>query len=711
MKLDAKNPEAHAGMARVKIEQNYDYKGAFAEVDKALAENPHLAAALLIRAELQLDNDEYDATRKTLNDVLAVNPSDVNAHAMLATIAFLRDDNAGYEAEKKKAFAINPKDAAFFHTVADYAVKEHRYKESIALENQAIQIDPKYWTALAAVGAGYLRMGDEANGLKALSAAADGDKFNVRTYNLLNLFEDIIPKKYETFTAPPVFRFRVPKGEKVMLERYLPPMLNHAWADMVARYGFTPETPVTIELFDDPDQYSVRTVGLPNFGALAVCFGHVITALAPSNGNLNWGNVLWHELGHVFAIQLSNGRVPRWFTEGLSEYETLVARPEWKRENDVDIWQAYANGTLPSVIELNARFLRAKDLGEMVVAYHMSSVTVEFIARRWGFPKIVEALKMYGKGKDTAEILPTITGLSIADFDKEFRKYLDQRLAPYKGTFKVVMSTYDDLTSFEMLAAQKPSDPGRQADLSLAELAAGDGDKAAAAVQASLKLEPQNKKALFADAELKIAHGDFAGARTSLEALIAAGGDGYDARIRLGRIALQAGDLVEAEKQIALAKKLDPERSEPYSMLAEAYFKHDREDDGLKELEKYVMIEQMEYAPVRKLVEKYALRKAWPKVRQYGEMALYINPEDAELHLEVAQSHAETADPDGAIFEYESALAADPPLRRPAVAEIGLANAYVDKKDLADARKALTEALKLEPENADALALAKKVGK
>jgi tetratricopeptide (TPR) repeat protein len=709
LKIDPTNPEAHAGMARVKIEQNYDYKGAFAEVDKALAENPHLASALLIRAELQLDNDEYDATAKTLAQVLATNPNDVTAHAMLATIAFLRDDSAAYEAEKKKAFAVNPKDAPFYHVVGDYAVKEHRYKEAIALENEAIKIDPKYWTALAAVGAGYLRMGDETNGLKALSTAADGDKFNVRTYNLLNLFEDVIPKKYETFNAPPVFRFRVPKEERAELERYLPRMLDAAWADMVKRYGFTPTMPVTVELFNDPDQYSVRTVGLPNFGALAVCFGQVITALAPSNGNLNWGNILWHELGHVFAIQLSNGRVPRWFTEGLSEYETLVARPEWRRENDVDIWQAYAHGTLPSVLELNARVLRAKDMSDMVVAYHMSSVTVEFIARRFGFPKIVEALKMYGKGKDTAEILPAITGLSIPEFDREFRKYLDERLAPYRGTFRVNLAMYDDGVTIEKAAAARPGDADAQADLALSKMQDGDGEKAAVAVQTALKLDPKNKKALFADAELKLAHGDAAGGKASLEALIAAGGDGYDARIRLAKLAVQAGDMADAEKQVLKAKQLDPERSEPYAVIGEAYFKHNREDDALHELEQYVMIEQMDYAPVKKLVTKLYGRKDWAKVRKYGEMALYINPEDPDLHVQVAEAHAQTGDPDGAIFEYQSALVADPPLSRPAVAQIGLAGAYLAKKDVANARKAIAEALKLEPDNADAKALSAKI--
>jgi tetratricopeptide (TPR) repeat protein len=403
--------------------------------------------------------------------------------------------------------------------------------------------------------------------------------------------------------------------------------------------------------------------------------------------------------------------VPRWFTEGLSEYETLIARPEWKRENDVDIWMAYQSGQLPSVLELNSRFLRAKDINDMVVAYHMSSVTVEFIARRWGFPKIVEALKLYGKGKDTAEVLQTITSLTTADFDAEFRKYLDQRLAPYKGTFKVQLAAYADITALEKAAAAKPDDADMQANLALGYIVAENGDKAQAAAQQALKLDAKNKKGLWAMAEVLGAKGDEGGAREKLEALIAAGGDGYDARMKLARMALAKDDLKEGEAQLTLAKKLDPERSEPYGLLAERLFKANREDDALRELERYAYIEQMEYAPVKKLVEKYTVRKNWPKVREFGEMALFINPYDADLHVALGDAYAATNAPDPAIYEYESALKAEPPLRRSAIAQLGLARVYVGKKDPATARKALQAALKLEPDNAEALALAKKIGR
>ena len=109
---------------------------------------------------------------------------------------------------------------------------------------------------------------------------------------------------------------------------------------MKARYDFVPKTPVQVELYSNREQFSVRTSGLPNIGIEGVCFGRVVAAMSPKSEPFNWGNVVWHELGHVFAIQLSKNHVPRWFTEGLSEYETIARRPEWQRELDPELYQA-----------------------------------------------------------------------------------------------------------------------------------------------------------------------------------------------------------------------------------------------------------------------------------------------------------------------------------------------------------------------------------
>ncbi|WP_428264705.1 tetratricopeptide repeat protein [Haliangium sp.] len=703
LKIDPNHPDAHAGMAQVKLEQSYDLAAARDHLDKALASNPRHLPSLLVRAGLEIDQNQWDAAEATLAEVFAVNPMSYEGRALLATVHWLRDDAKAYEAERRRVLAQNPEYAAFYHIVARSAVREHRYREAIALEEQAVALAPDYYEAMQALGTGYLRLGDEEQGLTWMRKAWEGDEYNVRTYNTLNLFEDELPKQY-SFVQGKHFKLRYPNREKDILRRYIEPLLDRAFEDMVARYKFRPANPLIIELFHDPQHYSVRTVGLPNLGALGVCFGHVITAMSPSVGEINWGMVLWHELSHVFAIQLSNSRVPRWFTEGLSEYETLRVRPEWRRENDADLWAALADGSLPSVAELNYSFM-TPDMQQVVVAYYQSAVTLEYIVETHGFDKVVEALRLFGKGQETPAVIEAITGQDVTAFDAAFRAYLAQRLAPYQGSFRVPTRGYDDVAALTQAAQAAPDDADAQAALALGHFYDGNAVGAQAAANQALERAPNQLLARYVSAELALRSRDADTARRHYQAMIAAGGDSFDVRGRLAMIAQMSGDVAEAERQLCAAKHLDPERSYPYMELYELYKAAGRVDEALAELETYVVIEQMQYGPIKELVDAYAERARWAKVRTYGEMAVYINPSDGELLLTLGRAYLETGDPDQALYSFDSALLAEPRLRRPALAHLGRARALAAKKQRREARAALREALRLEPENAEALSL------
>src|SRR5262249_41839501 len=150
-------------------------------------------------------------------------------------------------------------------------------------------------------------------------------------------------------------------SERPVLSRYLPAMLKEEWAKLVEKYGFTPESPVSIELYASSESFGIRTSGLPNVGIQGVCFGRTLAAMSPRAQPFNWGNILWHELSHVFAIQLSKNHVPRWFTEGLSEYETMVRRPEWQREEDPSLYAALRANRIPPLDQFNRAFTHADD--------------------------------------------------------------------------------------------------------------------------------------------------------------------------------------------------------------------------------------------------------------------------------------------------------------------------------------------------------------
>jgi tetratricopeptide (TPR) repeat protein len=706
-KVNPNHPDAHAAYAAVILDTSYDLAAVKHHLDAALGVNPKNARALKARASIEIDQNQWDTATKTLDDILKTNSQDVEAIAMKATIAWLRDDLKTYETLKAQAFAIDKAYAELYRIVARSAVREHRYVAAVDLEKEAIKMKPDFYEAMAGAGVGYLRLGMEKEGLEWLDKAARGDAYNVRTINTLNLFEQTIPKEY-SFQSTKDFKIRYHDSEKAALSRYLEPTLERAFGDMVKRYGFTPKTPVTLELYANKTDYAVRTVGLPDIGALGVCFGQVITAMSPATGDINWGMVLWHELAHVFAIQLSNSRVPRWFTEGLSEYETLIARPDWRRENDADLYGSMVNGTMPSIANLNAAFMQA-DAGDVVAAYFQSAVTIEYLAQTYGFPKIVAALKLYGQGKETPEVLQTITGESIATLDADFKKYLDIRLAAYAGTFKLPTKGLDDVTKLEIAADAAPKDANARARVALGYYYAGDADKAGTAAHAAVALDPKQPIARYILAEIAVHEGDGASAKALYSGLAADGHDSYDLRTRLAQIAQEEQDTAEVEKQLCAAKKLDPERSYPYQALAQMYKKQGNLAKSLVELEHYAFIEQMDLGPLKELVVEYGKLKNWPKVKTYGEMATYINPQDSDILLGLGRAYLELGDGAKALYTYDTALVVKPPARRPALVHLGRARAYAAMNKIRDAKAALAEAMKTEPENAEILQLKAKL--
>ena len=133
-------------------------------------------------------------------------------------------------------------------------------------------------------------------------AAWNRDPYDVRTYNLLNLFEKVIPARYvDRHQRPPALpgRARGPRRDRAGGRAR---SSRSATRDYVARYGFEPAGPVDLRAVRRPAHYAVRTVGLPRLGVAGVCFGRVITSQSPTNRAFNWGMVLAHELAHVFAL-------------------------------------------------------------------------------------------------------------------------------------------------------------------------------------------------------------------------------------------------------------------------------------------------------------------------------------------------------------------------------------------------------------------------
>src|SRR6185295_3147194 len=147
--------------------------------------------------------------------------------------------------------------------------------------------------------------------------------------------------------------------------------------------------------------FAVRTLGLPGMvGALGVCFGRVVTMDSPRArpGEFQWEATLWHELAHVITIQMSNQRVPRWVTEGISVYEEALARPEWRRNQDLVFAQMLNAGEVIKLKDLNAAFQNPKLIS---MAYFQGALVVQHLHAKYGDDGLRKLVRVYADGVDT----------------------------------------------------------------------------------------------------------------------------------------------------------------------------------------------------------------------------------------------------------------------------------------------------------------------
>jgi cellulose synthase operon protein C len=697
-------PEAHVMMAEVKLDQTLDFDLAEEALGRALSVNKQLPEAYFFRAGIALRDMELERADKLLDEGLAIDPKHLELLSMRATVRFLADDKPGFDKAVKAVLAENGEYAKVYQIIADFADWEHRYAEIVKMMQEATKLDPDDGKSFVTLGLNQIRVGDDDGGVKSLDAGFRKDKFNVRAFNTLNLFEKTIPQQYESATHG-VFRIRYPKDEKKVLERYVPKLLDEAWASMVKRYGFTPKTPVGVELYGKREHFAVRTSGLPNIGIQGVCFGNTLAAISPKPEHFNWGMVVWHEVGHVFAIQLSKAHVPRWFTEGLSEWETIIHRPEWQREEDTALYLALKTDRIPHVELMNRAFTHASDMSDMTVAYYASSQIAVFLADKYGQDKLNAMLVAWGAGKRTPEVIQQVLGVAPSELDNQFRAWVDQRLGRYAKQYVPNLRPVDPKEA-EAAAKAAPNDPQKRLALALATLASGDYDAAEALLAEVQKLAPNSPDVRFLRAKMALRKKQPEEAKKQLTELIGLSADGYAVRMMLGDMALAEKDQTTATSEYEKAAAFDPSQAEPLQAIVDMAHKANDADRELTFLRKLALVDQHDRRVWRRLLRQLLDKKLYDEAAKVGEGALFVDIHGGDTHALYAEALLGKKDPDGAIFEAETValtekLTADVASR----ALTTMAKAYLVKGNIPAAKAARDEALRQDAENAEAKAL------
>jgi hypothetical protein len=198
--------------------------------------------------------------RDTLKKALAVNPSSLDAHALVAALAFVQDKPQEFEAEADKTLAIAPRYGDVYRTAGELAAHNYRFDEAVTLTRRALSLDPENPRTLADLGTHLLRTGDEPAARTALEASFKIDPYNKITFNLLGMMD--VLDKFVTVRDGDVV-MRLDKGEAPVLQEYAMSLTHQALKTLAARYEFTPKGPILVEIFPKHDDFAVRNVGLP----------------------------------------------------------------------------------------------------------------------------------------------------------------------------------------------------------------------------------------------------------------------------------------------------------------------------------------------------------------------------------------------------------------------------------------------------------------
>jgi cellulose synthase operon protein C len=623
LEIDPRWTPALAGAAHAL--ENDDPPQAAAAIKRLLEINPNSVDANIFLAGQAADVSHHKEAREFLNKALAVNPNNIEAHGALAALAFVEDNNSAFEAEVAKVHAVAPQDAGVYRLTGETLAHNYRFDEAVAMTRRALTLAPRDAQALADLGAQLLRTGDEPAARTALETSFQADAYNVSTFNMLQMLDSL--DKFQTFRDGDLI-IKLHQDDAVLRE-YVIALAHKALDTMAQKYEFTPKGPILIEMFRKHDDFAVRTVGLPGMiGALGACFGRVVTLDSPGVagrpvGDFLWEATLWHELGHVITLQMSNQRVPRWLTEGISEWEETQARRDWTRPGE-DMFARVLNRKQDIKLkDLNEAF---QDPKRISLAYYQGRLVVDYMIKTYGQASMNRLLRAYGQGADTDAALKEVMNTDLEKMQAGFDQYLDREFGDLRRAMTVPEGTElgrAQIDAVEKLARDNPKSYPIQIAFGMALRKAGRTDEAAQVFEKAATLWPaatgnDSPHAQLADIALEkkdrqrainelttLMSVDFenlsaaehlaallrdagvtdpAKTRPVYERIVALDPFNGESRASLGRLALQRNDADAAAREFRTVlglKPLDP--AVAHTDLAESYLKAGKRDEAKRQ--------------------------------------------------------------------------------------------------------------------------------
>jgi hypothetical protein len=157
----------------------------------------------------------------------------------------------------------------------------------------------------------------------------------------------------------------------------------------------------------------------PPWGAAVALPGARTILLRADSDNLF--ETLRHELAHLALHRAVAVRVPLWFDEGYASW----AAGEWERLGGLELNLAVVRGAIPDLRGLDGALRGTATTADAAYALAVSAVTE--LARRNPSGSLAPLLRHLMAGTDFEASVQATTGLTLPQFEREWRRTLRQR--------------------------------------------------------------------------------------------------------------------------------------------------------------------------------------------------------------------------------------------------------------------------------------------
>ena len=650
LELFPDDPDFTSGLARAIASS--DPPAAMLGIEAALKANPKHIPSILFQVDGLIDAEQYDAAIQLVDRVHAIDCLEPEAWAYKAVIAHLTNDLRGEVIYRDKALARWTSNPRIDHLIGRKLSQHYRFREGAAYQRKSLALKADFAPAQRQLADDLLRLGEEVEGWKVAHEAYDSDSYNVATYNLLELHDEL--GKFTTLQDDS-FTLRMETVESKLYGAEVLTLLHRAKRALCSKYGLELKDRVTVEVFPNEDDFAVRTFGMPAVsGYLGVCFGRVITANSPASRRenpSNWEAVLWHEFCHVVTLELTRNKIPRWLSEGISVYEELQEDDSWGQRMDPRYREHILNDGLTPLSELSSAFMRPESGWHLQFAYFESAMAVDFLVQNFGIESLRAVLGDLKTG------LPVNVALdrrcdALPELEtrfEEFAKKQASELAPdvdwEKPDLERLLGENDG--SLEVWVKEHPKNFVGQMALAQQQLAAKKWAAAESTLRQLITIYPtyiggDNAYERLASVYKKLDRP--ADEQKILEQFAAINDDAVPANLRLVELQTEASDWTALEQTAARLFAIDPLLEQPHSTRAVVAENRNQPAIAARAFGRLLLLEPNDPADIHyRFAKSLSAQEKYVEAKRQTLMALEEAPRFRDAHrllLDLVQKEA-----------------------------------------------------------------------